>query len=158
MEKGKIEAYTLMEIAVAMLLAGVCISICYTSFGLIGNYFNVFEKKNNIAQTVISLRRTMDRDIQRSRYIIRTNDGISLTRDSLTVYYHFGEALISREVEGLRTDSFVLVAAEKDFQFEGGESIEGDTVDRVGFLILPEKGEKVPMLFKKLYSAQDLFR
>jgi hypothetical protein len=158
MEKGRIEAYTLMEVAVAMLLAAVCISICYTAYGMIGNYFSVFEKKNNVAQQVLALQRTMDNDIQRSRLLLRTADGIMVQQDSLNVRYHFSGAMLSREAEGLRTDSFTLVLSEEDFRFENRVSLEGDTVDRIGFVIALEKGGKVPMLFKKVYSAQDLFR
>jgi hypothetical protein len=195
MEKGRIEAYTLMEVAVAMLLAAVCISICYTAYGMIGNYFSVFEKKNNVAQQVLALqrtmdndiqrsrggvwgpagrnvpqatikfsdqffcsKRTMDNDIQRSRLLLRTADGIMVQQDSLNVRYHFSGAMLSREAEGLRTDSFTLVLSEEDFRFENRVSLEGDTVDRIGFVIALEKGGKVPMLFKKVYSAQDLFR
>ncbi len=158
MEKGKIEAYTLMEIAVAMLLAGLCISICYTAYGLIGNYFSVFEKKNNSAQLVLGLRRAMGRDIDQGRVLLRTADGLEVHEDSLLVHYRFGSGVISREVEGLRTDSFVLAPTEIGFRFEGREAVEGDTVDRVDFTLMLEKGEKVPMVFKKRYSAQDLFR
>jgi len=158
MEKGKIEAYTLMEIAVAMLLAALCISICYTAYGLIGNYFNAFEKKNNSAQLVLGLQRAMDRDIDRARFLLRTGDGLEVHQDSLLVRYHFDGELISREVEGLRTDSFTLVPTEIAFHFEGREAVEGDTIDRVGFMLALEKGGKVPIVFKKAYSAQDLFR
>jgi len=158
MEKGKIEAYTLMEIAVAMLLAALCISICYTAYGLIGNYFSAFEKKNNSAQLVLGLQRAMGRDIDQGRVLLRTGDGLEIHRDSSLVRYRFGSGLISREVEGLRTDSFVLMPEEIDFRFEGREAVEGDTVDRVGFVITLEKSGKVPMVFKKFYSAQDLFR
>ena len=158
MEKGKIEAYTLMEIAVAMLLAGLCISICYTAYGLIGNYFSAFEKKNNSAQLVLGLQRAMGRDIDQGRVLLRTGDGLEIHRDSSLIRYHFAGGIISREVEGLRTDSFVLAPTEVGFRFEGREAIEGDTVDRVGFVLALEKGGKVPMVFKKFYSAQDLFR
>lgn len=158
MEKGKIEAYTLMETAVAMLLAGLCISICYTAYGLIGNYFNTFEKKNNSAQLVLGLQRALDRDIDKGRVLLRTADGVEIHRDSSLVRYRFAGGTISREVEGLRTDSFVLAPTEIGFRFEGREAVEGDTVDRVGFVLILEKEVKVPMVFKKFYSAQDLFR
>ncbi|QDW25185.1 hypothetical protein FFJ24_010330 [Pedobacter sp. KBS0701] len=158
MEKGKIEAYTLMEIAVAMLLAGLCISICYTAYGLIGNYFSAFEKKNNSAQLVLSLQRALDRDIDQSRIMLKNGDGLEIHQDSSLVRYRFGSGVISREVEGLRTDSFVLTPTEIGFNFEGREAVDGDTVDRVGFVLSLEKGGKVPMVFKKVYSAQDLFR
>lgn len=158
MEKGKIEAYTLMELAVAMLLAGLCISICYTAYGLIGNYFSVFEKKNNSAQLVLGLQRAMGRDIDRGRVMLRTAEGLEIRQDSILVRYRFGGGIISREVEGLRTDSFAFEPTEVGFRFEGRDAVEGDTVDRVGFVLGLEKGEKVPMVFKKFYSAQDLFR
>jgi len=158
MEKQRIEAYTLMEIAVAMLLAALCISICYTAFGLIGNYFNAFEKKNSSVQTVLALNRAMHTDIDRSHYLLRTEDGIDARQDSLLVSYHFGNEMISREVQGLRTDSFTLTSSEMNCSFEGRDVSAGDTLDRLSFVLSLEKGAKVPLLFKKVYSAQDLFK
>lgn len=147
-----------MEIAVSMLLAGLCISICYMAYGLIGNYFSAFEKKNNSVQLVLGLQRAMGRDIDQGRVLLRTADGFEVRQDSILVRYRFGGGVISREVEGLRTDSFVFAPTEVGFRFEGREAVEGDTVDQVGFVLGLEKGGKVPMVFKKFYSAQDLFR
>lgn len=158
MEKQRIEAYTLMEVAVAMLLAAICISICYTAYGLIGDYFNAFEKKNSSEQTALSLRHAMNTDIGKCGYLIRIEDGIEAHQDSLLVRYHFGAAAVSREISGLRTDSFKLVASDIGFGFEGHDALAGDTLDRLSFVLSLEKGVKVPLLFKKAYSAQDLFK
>ena len=43
----KINAYTLMEVTVAMLLSAICIGIAYSAYDIIGNYYRSFQQKND---------------------------------------------------------------------------------------------------------------
>ncbi len=153
----KIEAYTMMEVAIAMLLAAVCISICYTAYGMIGDYFQVFQKKNAATEEVLTMRRTMEKDISKGQYLIRTADGISILGDSLNITYKFADTAILRKVEDLRTDSFHVSPVETSFLFKGRESLEMDTVDHISFKLKTEKKQMIPITLEKFYSAHDLF-
>lgn len=153
----KIEAYTMMEVAIAMLLAAVCISICYTAYGMIGDYFQTFQKKNAATEEVLTMRRTMEKDISKGQYLIRTADGISILGDSLNITYKFADTAILRKVEDLRTDSFHVSPVETSFLFEGRESLEMDTVDHISFKLKTEKQQMIPITLEKFYSAHDLF-
>jgi len=156
MKTQRIEAYTLMEVAIAMLLAAICISICYTAYGMVGDYFQAFEKRNAAAEEVLTLRRTMEKDILRGRYLIRSTDGIDIVGDSLGISYHFAEKAVLRKVKDLRTDSFNVTTAQTHFLFEGREALELDTVDQVNFMLTPDKQPAIPIALTKLYSAHDL--
>lgn len=146
----------MMEVAIAMLLAAVCISICYTAYGMIGDYFKVFQKKNAAAEEVLTLRRTMEKDILKAKYLIRTEAGINILSDSLDISYNFADSAILRKVEGLRTDSFHVFPVEKSFLFEGREALEMDTVDHISFMLRTEKQQMIPITLGKFYSAHDL--
>ncbi|KIA89492.1 hypothetical protein OC25_25340 [Pedobacter kyungheensis] len=156
MKTQRIEAYTLMEVAIAMLLAAICISICYTAYGMVGDYFQAFQKRNAVAEEVLTLRRTMEKDILRGRYLIRSTDGIDIVGDSLGISYHFAEKAVLRKVKDLRTDSFHVTPAQTHFLFEGRETLELDTVDQVNFMLTPDKQPAIPIALTKLYSAHDL--
>lgn len=156
MKTQRIEAYTLMEVAIAMLLAAICISICYTAYGMVGDYFQAFQKRNAAAEEVLTLRRTMEKDILRGRYLIRSTDGIDIVGDSLGISYHFAEKAVLRKLKDLRTDSFHVTAAQTHFLFEGREALELDTVDQVNFMLTPDKQSAIPIALTKLYSAHDL--
>lgn len=158
MKAKKIEAYTLMEIAIAMLLAAICMSICYTAYSMIGDYFRAFQKKNAVAEEVLTLRRTMERDIAKGRYLIRTAEGINITGDSVNITYKFADTAILRKVENLRTDSFHVSPVETSFLFEGRESLEMDTVDHISFRLKMEKQQMIPITVGKFYSAHDLLK
>jgi hypothetical protein len=158
MRTKKIEAYTMMEVAIAMLLAAVCMSICYTAYGMIGDYFQVFHKRNASAEEVLTLRRTMERDILKGKYLIRTESGINILGDSLGIAYNFADSAILRKVEGLRTDSFHVSPVEAVFLFEGREALELDTVDHISFKLKMEKQRMVPITIGKMYSAHDLLK
>jgi Tfp pilus assembly protein PilE len=156
MKTQRIEAYTLMEVAIAMLLAAVCISICYTAYGMVGDYFQAFQKRNAAAEEVLTLRRTMEKDILKGRYLIRSTDGIDIVGDSLGISYQFAEKAVLRKVKDLRTDSFHVAPVQTHFLFEGREALELDTVDQVNFMLQVAKQPTIPIALTKLYSAHDL--
>ncbi|MCX2495295.1 hypothetical protein OQX63_17525 [Pedobacter sp. PF22-3] len=158
MKAKKIEAYTLMEIAIAMLLAAICMSICYTAYQMIGDYFHAFQKKNATAEEVLTLRRTMEKDVAKGCYLIRTVDGIHITGDSLSITYQFADTAILRKVENLRTDSFHVTPVDTRFRFEEREVQEMDTVDHISFMLKMEKQQTIPITIGKFYSAHDLLK
>ncbi|MFD2581602.1 type II secretion system protein J [Pedobacter vanadiisoli] len=158
MKAKKIEAYTLMEIAIAMLLAAICMSICYTAYSMIGDYFRAFQKRNAAAEEVLTLRRTMERDIAKGRYLVRTAEGVQILADSLNITYQFADTAILRKVENLHTDSFHVRPVETSFLFEKKEALETDTVDRISFMLKMEKQQMIPITLGKFYSAHDLLK
>lgn len=158
MKTKKIEAYTMMEVAIAMLLAAVCMSICYTAYNMIGDYFQAFQKRNASAEEVLTLRRTMEKDILKGKYLIRTESGINILGDSLNITYNFADSAILRKAEGLRTDSFHVSPIEAVFLFEGREALELDTVDHISFKLKMEKQRMIPVTIGKMYSAHDLLK
>ena len=158
MKKKKIEAYTLMELAIAMLLAAIWMSICYTAYQMVGDYFHAFQKKNATAEEVLTLRRTMEKDIAKGRYLIRTAEGFSITGDSLNITYQFADTAILRKLENLRTDSFHVISVETRFRFEEREALEMDTVDHISFKLKMENQQMIPVTIGKFYSAHDLLK
>lgn len=154
----KIRAYTLMEVTIALLISAICITICYTAYSLIGDYFKAFSRKNEIADRVISLRHVIQADFLRSNHVIKSEDGFILSQDSIFIHYQFVEKGILRQFGKLHTDTFALKFAMLETYFEQQEAFETDTIDQVKFTVFLDKNMPVSMQFDKYYSAQNLFR
>lgn len=154
---GKIKAYTLMEVTVAMLLSAVCIGICYSAYGIIGNYYAVFREKNEKMDNLFSLRQVLERDMEKANLIMRTEGGIILDNDSVKVSYIFAQGKILRKLSELRTDTFNILWKEQYMGYEGIEILSADTIDVLRFNIELDVRQQVPCVFYKHYSAENLF-
>ncbi len=154
----KINAYTLMEVTVAMLLSAICIAIAYSAFDIIGNYYRTFQQKNEKADALLSIREVLSKDFQKSKLVMNTADGILLEQDSVNINYVFEADRILRQIPSLRTDTFKVVWKDKYVGFEGNEILEPDTIDLLRLKITLDQHSLVPLTFYKHYSAQNLFQ
>lgn len=154
----KINAYTLMEVTVAMLLSAICIGIAYSAFDIIGNYYRTFQQKNEKADALLSIREVLSKDFQRSKLVMNTADGILLEQDSVSINYVFEADRILRQIPSLRTDTFKVVWKDKYVGFEGNEVLEPDTIDLLKLKVTLDQHSLVPLTFYKHYSAQNLFQ
>ena len=154
----KIKAYTLMEVTVAMLISAICISICYTAYALVGDYYKAFAHKNETVDRLLSLRHVIQADFTKSKNILRSSDGFTLAQDSIFIHYQFAEKGILRKLGEVHTDTFDLKFALLETYFEQVEALEADTIDQVRFTVFLDKQFPVKMQFDKYYSAQDLFK
>jgi type II secretory pathway component PulJ len=154
----KIKAYTLMEVTVAMLLSALTITICYSAYGIVGNYFKSFQVKNALADEVLSLRHTLDRDMERSDCILKTEEGFEFLQDSSKIIYVFTDKYIIRRLNELHTDTFKLQLKELKSFFETEEVVATDTVDQINFKLNLTKDQPVFIQSNKYYSATTLFK
>lgn len=154
----KIEAYTLLEVTVAMLLSAICITICYSAYGIIGKYYASFQQKNQTADVVLSLRHVLERDFLKSKLVLKNDNGIELQQDSSKIYYIFNPDAVLRKLDEIHTDTFKLKSSELNFFFEGQEIIEPDTIDELRFKALLDQRISAPIQVNKFYSAENLFK
>jgi prepilin-type N-terminal cleavage/methylation domain-containing protein len=153
----KIKAFTLMEVTVAMLISAICITICYSAYALIANYYAVFQEKNEKADAVMGLKQVLEKDFLRAQLILKTDSGLTVNLDSAVVVYSFKEGKVLRGLQGLHTDTFRVAAAQPSFSFEQKPIIEPDTVDQVSLKVRLDKSQTTTILIVKLYSAETLF-
>lgn len=152
-----IKAYTLMEMTVAMLLAAISITICYSAYGIVSGYFISFQQKNKQAQDMLIFTHAMERDLQRCNRVLRLEDGIELQCDSVNINYHFAGKYILRLLGELKTDTIKLEHTPVLTFFEGSEVNTVDTIDRIDLsIVLAQKS--IPLQFQKSYAAVNLFQ
>lgn len=156
---NKLNAFTLMEVTVAMLLSAICITICFTAYGLIQDYYSKFRAKNETSAQLTVLKQVMDKDFLKSRYVIKTDEGIKLQNDSMELSYSFDERKILRIIADVHTDTFFVELQNKEFYFEGRPVAAADTIDLLNLEIkLKGLNTALPLQVSKKYSAVDLFR
>ncbi|KQR70894.1 hypothetical protein [Pedobacter sp. Leaf176] len=155
--RKKIKAYTLMEVTIAMLLSAICISICYSAYGIIGSYYRTFQLKNETADAALSLRHVLEKDFLKSKLVLSTDSGLMMQQDSSTILYTFREKAILRELPELHTDTFKISYSGLQFFFEGEILEQKDTVDRMDLEILLDKAAVAKIRVEKKYSAENLF-
>ncbi|SES20214.1 hypothetical protein [Pedobacter rhizosphaerae] len=154
----KIKAYTLLEVTIAMLLSAICISVCFTAYGLMNDYYSVFRKKNKATDTALTLKHVLDKDFLKARYVLKTPNGLSLQQDSLEISYQFDPHVVLRKFSDLPADSFPLDTQDLLCAFEQQDVVEADTIDLLQFKVAIGDGVKVPYQINKVYSAQDLLK
>lgn len=147
-----------MEVTVAMLLSAICISICYTAYSIIGDYYRLFHQKNETADQVLSLRHVLEKDFLKSSYILKQEDGFELLIDTTKIHYTFDEHAVLRKFGEIHTDTFKVETQNLKTYFDGVELMEIDTIDQIGFTILLAKNTPTTIQLNKLYSAKDLFK
>lgn len=152
-----IKAYTLIEMTVAMLLAAISITICYSAYGIVSGYFVSFQQKNKQAQDMLIFTHAMERDLQRCNQVLRLVDGVEFQCDSMNINYHFAGNYILRVLGELKTDTIKLEHTPVLTFFEGSEVNTTDTIDRIDLsIVLAQKS--MPLQFQKSYAAANLFQ
>jgi len=141
-----------------MLISGICITICYTAYSLVGDYYLLFQKTNSSNDRVLSLKHVLENDFLKADVILKNEDGITLQMDSTAIVYAFAPALVVRKLGLTHADTFKLQTAEIKCFFENGEVIQADTLDRVDLSISFAGHLPLRIRAKKYYSAQQLFK
>ena len=156
--KNKLNAFTLMEVTVAMLISAICITICYTAYSLIQGYYIRFAERNQQADLVLNLKHVLERDFQKALHVIKTEEGLVIQEDSVTIDYSFDDQQILRSIEELHTDTFTIPVQKVNFYFEDREANIADTIDRLHIMLLMNKDINMPLYINKNYSSADLFK
>lgn len=153
----KVNAFTLMEVTVAMLVSAICITICYTAYGIVTNYYAVFQEKNEKAAMTTGLKQVLEKDFLRADLVVSTDSGLKVSQDSVAIIYTFDQEKVVRELQGLHTDTFKIATSRPEFKFENQTIVESDTIDELSFKVPLGKGLNAPISIRKIYSSTNLF-
>lgn len=146
-----------MEVTIAMLLSAIAISICYTAYGIISNYYTAFHQKNQTANDIIDLKHVMEIDFMKSKGLLKNDSGIEIISDSSSIYYIFSEQDVLRKLNTQHTDTFRIATNGLTTYFEAQEILTTDTIDQINFNVVIPKKAAIPIQVNKFYSAKELF-
>jgi len=144
----KVPAFTLMEVTIAMLIAGIAIAITYTAYRIVsGTYLDYTRKQDRVAVFSVA-DRLLKKDFSRASHISRSANGLLLESGTGNISYEFAALYILRKQGTLPADTLKLPVKTTVFSFEHHESLEDDPVDQLDLQTQVE-GEVISLLYKK---------
>ena len=159
MSKYKVQAFTIMEVTITMMIAAILIAVTYTSYSIVIKSYNSFTNKNNDMAVLVSLDHVLKRDFEQANIIFKDPTGFSLKKDSALIRYEFSNDFIVRK--SARIDTFKVQNQDVSTSFENVPLLELQTtdaqnmIDELGFTIIYQK-EEISYHYHKTYSSENL--
>ena len=161
MNKHRIKAFTILEVTITMLIAGLLIGITYTSYSIIIQSYHSFTSKNDDMAVLVTLDHLLKRDFTRADIITKTPNGINLAGAGNVVDYQFTPDFVIRSAT--RIDTFKVQTRDMNTSFENSpiseitDTEEQSRVDQLDFTLIFQN-EKIPYHYHKLYSSVNLIQ
>lgn len=159
--KTTVRAFTILEVTITMVIAGLLIGLTYTSYTIIAKFYHAFKDKNDRMAVLVSLDHVLARDFDRAEIILRKTDGITIKNSSRTIKYTFNLNFITRN--DFKTDTFMVQPVEIKYFFqqapvsEVNEREEQNRLDEVSFTVV-FTDQKIPYHYYKQYSSDNLIK
>ncbi len=157
MNKGRLSAFTILEVTIAMLLAAITIGIAYTAYTVVGRSYSEYDRRNKKTAEFVLLNKLLKKDIVESEKALQLGEGISLESAQGTIQYAFSPDFITRNQHELQTDTFYVKNNSLLMTFEDKPTEEGKLTDKVSF-IADLEGRSITLIFSKQYSSEELFK
>src|SRR4051794_24174209 len=103
--KTKVNAFTLMEVVIAMILAAISIAISFSVYSLISQSYRQYDLKNKKTAEFVQLSQLLQKDIQKAEYITGMQNELNLLSNEGEIDYLFEGAYLLRNHYGLKTDT-----------------------------------------------------
>jgi Tfp pilus assembly protein PilE len=161
MNKQKVQAFTILELTITMLITALLIGVAYASYSIIVKSYRSFNLKNEDMGVLISLDHVLKRDFDQADVILKTSDGITLKSEQKIIKYTFNPGFITRE--SVKTDTFKVETQLVQTSFETTavndiqDTEEQSQLDDLTFSLLYQN-EKIPYHYHKSYSSVNLIK
>ncbi len=113
MKIKKIEAFTLSELLVVLIISSIVISLTFTILGLVQKQVKEIQSNFNDQQEIQLLERVLTNDMNTHKVLLTKEKGLILYNSIDTISYEFGSNYILR-----KKDTFHLKTIEKKFLLE----------------------------------------
>ncbi len=160
----KLPAFTLIELAIAMLISSIVISITYTVYTLVQRSYAEFQKKNQDLAYLIRIDQLLKKDFRQADFIYIEGRHLKCTkRDIFIADYECNPHYLVRKSLGL--DTFKVEIGNYTCFFEKkridpasfleNTPLEMRRIDEL-ILILTYHQDSIPYHYYKQYSSSDL--
>jgi Tfp pilus assembly protein PilE len=159
--KKNIRAFTILEVTITMLIAGLLIALAYTSYLIVIKSYHAFKDKNEHMVMLTGLDHVLARDFDRAEFISKNDSGIILKDKTRRITYTFTPDFVARTSN--KTDTFKVQAREIYTAFENipvtaiQPTEEQNRVDELSFTLFFQDG-KIPYHYLKQYSSGNLIK
>ncbi len=161
MSKYKVQAFTLMELTIAMLLTVLVIGLTYMAYTITAHSYSHFHRRSDTVASLVKVNELLIKDFSRADTVFKTDSGVVLKKDSLVIHYTIDSNMIVRSFG--RIDTFTMPIQDLTISFEGqpvnftAPVQEADRMDDLSFSVLFEK-QKIPYHYHKDYSSASLIK
>ena len=160
----EVQAFTIMEVTISMIVASVVIMISYSIYNIISKSYIDFSTKNEKMAVIMQLDQLLKRDFSQAQLLTAIPGGLQIKKDNKEVLYLFDREGIIRKA-GI-VDTFKVDLAERNFAFEGipvhisanySDEVprQNQIIDELN-LVLNYQQETVSYSYLKLYSSSNL--
>jgi hypothetical protein len=159
MNKGKVAAFTILELTITMLLTALVIGISYAAFSIVSRSYIVYQKRNDNISEMVLMDRLLKRDFSQADSILKIDSGIEMINQHAIVTYRIDTGTMIRTA-GI-TDTFKVHSYDINFAFEGqpvqemSATKELNRIDEFSFSLVFEN-QKIPYHYYKTYSSANL--
>lgn len=161
MNRRRLQAFTIMEVTVAMLIAAIAIGITYTVYSIVVKSYSNYIRKNKDMAVVLRLDELMKKDFERADNIFSTGNHLSFISPEQTISYDLEPNFVLRT--GITQDTFKVNVPEYAASFENvplpGSDVsqEQRRLDELEMTILFET-KTISYHYKKQYSSASLIQ
>ena len=161
MKQHRLKAFTILEVTITMLIAGVLIGITYTSYSIVFKSYHSFTVKNEDMAVLINLDHLLKRDFEKADTVLKDTSGTVLIEDNKVIKYVFMPDFVVRTAA--RIDTFKVQTQELNTSFESVSIVEfqataeENRIDGIDFMLIFQN-EKLPFHYHKLYSSENLIQ
>lgn len=155
MRSKKIQAFTIIELIMTMLISSVIIGIVYYVYMLFSHQFSNYREKANAIDEYLILKKAFQEDIDAASTIKTTSDNevVCLGRPMVNeVHYIFNQENIIRSTAGTQDTFHIKKSGYEAFPVNNSDLIETLVVN------INLANEPFSTTYKKMYSASQLMQ
>lgn len=154
----KVNAFTLIELVISMLITSILAAIIYTSLFFFFNRQNELVKKNESILEVASFSRAIVHDFDVSSYVSLDDGNVYCTGDSSQIKYAFEDDQVIRQLNGIETavDTFQFKCSQLQY-FLYGKEVAGTSgiIDALTFQAVDHRGDQYSFFVQRSYTMAE---
>lgn len=150
----KIDAFTLMEVIIVMIISMIVISLTYKTLDIVSMQYRQFSKNSKQVYELSLMETLLTKDFANSEYVKRVSNGMICRFKRKSILYIFDNSSMIR-VEGAVSDTFNIVPNDVRYYFsdKNVSNING-YIDRVVFM--SNLSNSKLFTYRKIYASDFL--
>lgn len=155
---SRLQAFTILELTISMLIAAVVIGITYTSYTIISRSYLGFKSKNEQMALLARMDQLLRKDFDHAEQVSAADDQLRIQNVNGTVVnYHFTDSCMTRSSVIIDTFKVVMDKPKLFFEHQLKENVVIDRIDELSFNITYQS-EIIPYHYYKVYSSENLIQ
>lgn len=156
--KKKLQAFTITELMVVMLISTITITAAFSAYSIIDKQFRAYGKDNEKALNLSTIKGLLSDDFLLAKEVQGNKNGIRFQMDNDSIIYaiHGNYIVRKNSILNTRNDTFAIKIEDSVFRLNNTE-VENGLIDFAAFKIRLTPKMVSNLSFSKRYSSADLF-